>query len=405
MNLQNEILDILYFGYPLRSCVDEHVLVSNAVTDESTLSKLRSVFLAATERLLGNHQHVILPLSGGLDSRLILGCLLECLPASRIHAFNYGVPGNLDFEIPQKIARATGIHLVQTEFREVQLSPDRLLDSGYTLASAPCHNLIGYTLIQALSETSLGKLGVDASLPVWSGFLGDRIFNEKWKGLQLPLRESAHLFAENYCINSRFAELFPDYDPGARLEDMYRDSDEPVGTTWIERMEYHQRQYRVRSTLMTLPGSYCFLFEQPEVMAQIIGCGQRFSHRGELQTRYFHQFHPKLAALPVTSRFGAALLKYPWQTSLNRWIRLGKNRAGSLPGLTFLKDRNVKISPGLLSAQVRGYDECIRGGLNVAGKALEPLGINIYHPVLSSWRHTRLGAEQMASLGYLHIPS
>lgn len=248
-------------------------------------------------------------------------------------------------------------------------------------------------------------MDLDPALPIWSGFLGDRVFNEKWKGIDLPLADSARLFVDSYCINPRFFELGQDYDPAKRLEAIYGGSAERLGGSWIECMEYHQRQYRVRRSLQTLPRHYAFLFEQPRVIAQIRACGQAFQKRGDLQAHYFHRFYPQLAALPVTSRSGYPLRQHEWQTRLDRVVRLSKNRIGSLPGMHSLKYRNVKISPHLLSSRVAGYDESIRAGFAAANQTLKLLSIDLDHPALQSFQQSRLGTEQLASLGYLHIPS
>lgn len=112
-----------------------------------------------------------------------------------------------------------------------------------------------------------------------------------------------------------------------------------------------------------------------------------------------------LDALPVTSRSGYPLRQHEWQTRLDRVVRLSKNRIGSLPGMHSLKYRNVKISPHLLSSRVAGYDESIRAGFAAANQTLKLLSIDLDHPALQSFQQSRLGTEQLASLGYLHIPS
>lgn len=69
------------------------------------LKKTMADQVASTD---GNALH-ILPLSGGLDSRAILGGLLENLPRSQIIAATYGIPGAWDFEIAKLITRKFGI--------------------------------------------------------------------------------------------------------------------------------------------------------------------------------------------------------------------------------------------------------------------------------------------------------
>lgn len=55
-----------------------------------------------------NADHIVL-LSGGMDSRAILGGLLENLPRSRIIAATYGIPGSWDLEIAKDMAKSVGI--------------------------------------------------------------------------------------------------------------------------------------------------------------------------------------------------------------------------------------------------------------------------------------------------------
>lgn len=54
-----------------------------------------------------NQKHVV-PLSGGLDSRAILGTLLKYTDASNIHTYTFGTPGSYDFDIGNQIARTVG---------------------------------------------------------------------------------------------------------------------------------------------------------------------------------------------------------------------------------------------------------------------------------------------------------
>jgi asparagine synthetase B (glutamine-hydrolysing) len=51
--------------------------------------------------------HVV-PLSGGLDSRLILCALLEHTEAKNIRTYTHGIPGSYDFEIGAQLAKEAG---------------------------------------------------------------------------------------------------------------------------------------------------------------------------------------------------------------------------------------------------------------------------------------------------------
>jgi len=94
--------------------------------------------LKAVERRLRGKGRVLVPLSGGLDSRGILGAVLECIPADRILAFTYGTPGSLDYEIGRLVAQSAGVphraldlsapHDYQAEFLRRTLETDGMVD-------------------------------------------------------------------------------------------------------------------------------------------------------------------------------------------------------------------------------------------------------------------------------------
>ena len=65
--------------------------VMEGISEEEAIDRGIAAFREVTQNLEGE-RHVI-PLSGGLDSRLLLGRLLEEGFRDRIHAVTFGVPG------------------------------------------------------------------------------------------------------------------------------------------------------------------------------------------------------------------------------------------------------------------------------------------------------------------------
>jgi asparagine synthetase B (glutamine-hydrolysing) len=60
-------------------------------------------------RSLSHNEKLLIPISGGLDSRYILGAALEIVDATRIVTMSFGAPGSFDFEIGRKVAKAAGV--------------------------------------------------------------------------------------------------------------------------------------------------------------------------------------------------------------------------------------------------------------------------------------------------------
>ncbi|HYD86508.1 MAG TPA: hypothetical protein VEA80_03470 [Vitreimonas sp.] len=69
-------------------------------------AQARAVFADAFDGLSGD---IVIPLSGGRDSRFILAMALEAGLGPRVTTLTWGVPGGLDFEIGPKIARYLGV--------------------------------------------------------------------------------------------------------------------------------------------------------------------------------------------------------------------------------------------------------------------------------------------------------
>ncbi len=80
----------------------------------------RSVYHAALQRTLARHRgtQILVPLSGGLDSRLLLATLRE-FGRDDVLAFTYGLPDSREVEISRRIAESLG-----TPWRLVPQRPD-----------------------------------------------------------------------------------------------------------------------------------------------------------------------------------------------------------------------------------------------------------------------------------------
>jgi hypothetical protein len=107
----------------------------------------------------------VLPLSGGLDSRAILGGLLENVPPSQIVATTYGIPGAWDFEIGKLIARKSGIR-----HEAIDLTNDKWDIDDLTRAASRLK--LPVSVHQSYVRQKINDyFGKDCVY--WSGFMGD----------------------------------------------------------------------------------------------------------------------------------------------------------------------------------------------------------------------------------------
>ncbi|MEX2343370.1 MAG: asparagine synthase-related protein [Steroidobacteraceae bacterium] len=82
--------------------------ISPKVWNKSAEGILVHIREAVRDELVGIGE-IVLPLSGGMDSRFLLGCALDFLPHDRIVTYTFGDPRTLDSQIARGLARRLGI--------------------------------------------------------------------------------------------------------------------------------------------------------------------------------------------------------------------------------------------------------------------------------------------------------
>ena len=131
-----EIDTFLKFGYFLDYKNPKYTFdfsqVNNGLYKDLSLDELielgSSIFINAIQsKFIREKKHVV-PLSGGLDSRAVLGALLEFTDASNIYTYTFGTPGTLDFEIGRKIASEIGTNHSTYPLTEYKYDMIELLD-------------------------------------------------------------------------------------------------------------------------------------------------------------------------------------------------------------------------------------------------------------------------------------
>jgi len=73
--------------------------------------------------------NVVIPISGGWDSRIILGESLKHFPKSKIKTYSFGVPGQLDFDIGRLISKKLDLNHESVDLTKVPITWDKLLES------------------------------------------------------------------------------------------------------------------------------------------------------------------------------------------------------------------------------------------------------------------------------------
>lgn len=93
-------------------------------TADALIRRGRDLLLRLFEDVpAGDH---VVPITGGLDSRAILGGLLRSVDADRIHTVTFGRPEAIDVEIGRRVARAAGVRWELIDLSTLRWDADRL---------------------------------------------------------------------------------------------------------------------------------------------------------------------------------------------------------------------------------------------------------------------------------------
>lgn len=125
-------------------------------------------------------KHVVLPLTSGLDSRMILGGLLACTEAKNLTALTWGFPGSYDYETGIKISKKFGIKHHALNINNYQITETRLMQfADASDCSVP--------LFDHWPKDWVKKIVDDLDGSLWMGLLGGTL-----SGSNLP-----HSFVDN----------------------------------------------------------------------------------------------------------------------------------------------------------------------------------------------------------------
>jgi len=113
-----------------------------------------------------SERHII-PLSGGWDSRGILGALLERVDSDRITTVTFGVPGQLDYDLGKMVADSVGVEHHAFDLRSINFTWDAVRESVVACPWTHVPDSFFHSLIR--NQFSNG------SDIIWSGYLGDAL--------------------------------------------------------------------------------------------------------------------------------------------------------------------------------------------------------------------------------------
>lgn len=128
----------------------------------------RRAIISSLESANPNAIHIV-PISGGLDSRLVLAGLLEHISPRQVRTVTFGEPGSWDFEIGRLVATRAGVKNVPLRAEDIgPFSVERLRSFAESVTNP-------VPLFEALTNNQAVTQATERGALVWSGFIGDRL--------------------------------------------------------------------------------------------------------------------------------------------------------------------------------------------------------------------------------------
>ena len=142
--------------------------------DKNTLKR---ILIYSIDKQFQSNKDNIVPLSGGMDSRIILAALCEFTEASNIYTYTFGVPGAYDYEIPNAIVRKLGTQHTNFSAKDTHYTIEGLLRAA--IASDGNTEVFHPLVLNRVADH------YRADAVFWSGFAGDLVggaFGTKLEG-------------------------------------------------------------------------------------------------------------------------------------------------------------------------------------------------------------------------------
>ncbi|MEX0661268.1 MAG: asparagine synthase-related protein [Balneolaceae bacterium] len=310
--------EFLHFGYlPIHKnrypFEIEKIQISEIQGDENELKeKAFQCFKNVIKKKLTS-KRVLIPLSGGVDSRLILAEIFNQIEREKIRTITFGVPGNLDVELAAKVTSIFDINHQFIDLRSVSFTENELVE--FAGKSGTPSNLM-----EAFWSHSMWK-EMEADETVFSGFIGDRITGSVPEHLRKieSFDEAKTVFIDqNRADKSGF---LPQMNP----EELHVSDD-----LYSFLSPYEKLDYRIRQMNMTAPivlGSFSDI-QKPLIDSDFVSffysIDSAYRNHQSLFFTMARTYYPDFFDIGVKNNFGAPVGSSTFRQKLMRKFMVGR---------------------------------------------------------------------------------
>ncbi len=319
------LAQFLYFGYGINGEIGLPDPVAQSICDSMPAKENGSRSLEAWVRegvcrlydaftgsldSLNTSITCLVPLSGGLDSRAILGGLLKNVDRVRVHTVTFGLPGAWDYEIGKRVAQEAGVKNTAIDLSAVPWTTEALLRFARKCDCVfPLFEAYLFHLIRCLDGPPV---------IIWSGFMGDALSGSHLLKNRSQTWESAR---SEFASKNRYVRSVdmspPNFNasiclPSAPLV-------ESLCLDYDDQLDFVIRQQCYIKPIVLLKGyEYRTPFLRPEWMRFILQTPRSYRVNQRLYKEILKVAYPRLFSLPVTNSLGLSIDAPVWRIKTRR---------------------------------------------------------------------------------------
>ncbi len=303
-------------------------LDQTGMSEEELFQHIRGQFFQAVEELFQPGRTHVVPLSGGLDSRAVLGALLEFTDASHIATYTFGLPGSFDFEIAARVAKHLGVKNVRIPLHDYLYTLEELMEASVAMDHQ------SFLFFHAPFHRVKNEFGTALH---WSGFLGDPITGSHLRG---KLAQNMEEGIENFLDFNRFLKgddsVFLKGGRDYSKQHLVLPYPRQGFPTFEEGLDLLNRQNKYVAPHVMLKGfDHAAPFNNPALMNLFLGLTEDQKREQAVFKKFLQWWKPDLFSIPVKNNQGFPLAAAPWKPKFRKkWSSL-KRRVG------FKNDPNI----------------------------------------------------------------
>lgn len=270
------------------------------IPEEELIKRGKQKWLGVIDKLYRRGSEIVVPISGGLDSRAILAGLLECTDAASIQTYTFGLLGTYDYEIGNRVAAVAGTRHTRFDLSRFPFDDEILTETcrqtdGNVNIFLPAFSL---PIIKSYSE----------SAEFWSGFLGGEL-----AGAHIPQEinhDSAKATRAYYLREARKISnhLVPAKELGGWMCFINVASRFSTYITLDEQLDFYLRQERcIANQLFFNNSSYIAPFIKNEWMEFMLSVPFALRIKKCIYSHLLQLSFPSLFSLPVQETCGLPL--------------------------------------------------------------------------------------------------